>query len=230
MTLKYRIIEQTPASNLPFFNLDERKGELKLVQELDFEKVSNYLITVGVSVEEPTEMQFSALLTVAVVVDDINDFRPTFLSSDVVEISSEVAVGRPFFEIFAADEDSGDWGVVKYSIKGGDSVEFFTIDEKTGELSLKKSLTLAKSIYSLTIRAEDGGELFTDQVLTINVRQVIINFILKIHKNEFRNSLINCLFLIAIERLFFLCFLIRILIKYIYYTFLTTFSTFIFTF
>lgn len=170
--LKYRIIEQMPASSPPTFNLAEATGELTLAKELDYERVSNYLITVGVSIDDPSETQYSALLTVAVVVDDVNDFRPTFLSAESLEIPSDFPIQRPFFEVFAADEDSGNFGTVSYSIKGGDSTEFFAVNSTSGEIFIKKSLLAGKSRYSLTLRAEDGGKLFSDQVLTINIRQV----------------------------------------------------------
>ena len=168
--LKYQIIEQSPNES---FDINQKTGELKIVKSLDYENVQSHLLTVRVSGSDDvsTELQYSTLLTVAVIVEDINDFKPTFLSTDNVEITSDVPLNRPFFTIIAADEDSGDWGNVKYVIQEGNTDGVFHIDEKSGELSLKKSPLAVRSQFQLTVRAEDGGQLFSVQMLKINVRQ-----------------------------------------------------------
>ena len=169
--LKYQIVEQSP-SDTTSFDINEKTGELKLVKSLDYEKVANHLLTVKVSSnDDSADFQYSTLLTVAVVVEDVNDFQPIFLSSDSAEISSDHPLNRPFFNVFVADEDSGDWSVVKYVIREGNVDGVFSIDEKSGELSLQKSPVVGRSSYQLTIRAEDGGQLFSEQILKINIRQ-----------------------------------------------------------
>jgi hypothetical protein len=169
--LRYEIVEQSPIETSSF-DVDEKSGVLKLIKTLDFEKVQNHLLTVKVSGSDlSADFQFSTLLTVVVVVEDVNDFQPTFLSTGSVEISSDVPLNKPFFNVFAADEDSGDAGVVRYVIRDGNVNDVFAVDEKSGELSLKKTPTIGQSTFKLTIRAEDGGKLFAEQVLKIDVRQ-----------------------------------------------------------
>jgi len=168
--LKYQIIEQSPSDS---FDMNQKTGELKIFKSLDYENVQSHLLTVRVSGNDDvsTEFQYSTLLTVAVIVEDVNDFKPIFLSTDNVEISSDIPLNRPFFTIIAADEDSGEWGVVKYAIQDGNADDVFYVDEKSGELSLKKSPLAVLSQFQLTVRAEDGGQLFSVQMLKISVRQ-----------------------------------------------------------
>ena len=169
--LKYQIIEQSP-SYFPSFGINEKTGDLKIVRSLDYEKVQNHLLTVRVSsIDDSIEFQYSTLLTVAVVVQDVNDVAPTFLSTDNIEITSETVLNRPIFTILAVDDDSGEWGVVKYVVRDGNIDAVFSVDEISGQLSLQKSPLVGKSSYQLTIRAEDGGQLFLEQVLKIRIRQ-----------------------------------------------------------
>ena len=169
--LKYQIIEQSP-SDFPSFDINEKTGDLKIVRSLDYEKVQNHLLTVRVSsIDDSIEFQYSTLLTVAVVVQDVNDVAPTFLSTDNIEITSETVLNRPIFTILAVDDDSGEWGVVKYVVRDGNIDAVFSVDEISGQLSLQKSPLVGKSSYQLTVRAEDGGQLFSEQVLKIRIRQ-----------------------------------------------------------
>ena len=168
--LKYEIVETSPNEMTPF-DINAKTGELKLIKTLDFEKVQNHLLTVRVTGNDASADDFSTLLTVVVVVEDVNDFQPTFLSTGSVEISSDVPLNRPFFNVFAADEDSGEAGIVKYVIRDGNVGGVFAVDEKSGEISMKKTPGNGQTTFKLTIRAEDGGKLFAEQVLKVDVRQ-----------------------------------------------------------
>ena len=169
--LKFEIVETSPQDSSSF-DINEKTGEVKLIKTLDFEKVQSHLLTVKVSgSDHSADFQFSTLLTVVVVVEDVNDFQPTFLSTGSVEISSDIPLNRPFFNVFAADEDSGDAGIVRYSIRDGNVNDVFAVDEKSGEVSMKKLPSNGQTTFKLTIRAEDSGKLFAEQVLRIDVRQ-----------------------------------------------------------
>jgi hypothetical protein len=165
--LKFEIAEPPPAEPV-LFAVGEKTGELKLTSALDHEKMPSHLLTVRVSADDEL---FSTLLTVVVVVEDVNDVQPTFLSSDSVEISADTPLGTPFFSVIAADDDSGDFGVVKYVIRDGNGDGVFVIDGKSGQLSLQKLPAAGKLLHRLTIRAEDGGQLYADQILNVRIRQ-----------------------------------------------------------
>lgn len=54
------------------------------------------------------------------------------------------------------DTDAGDFGTIRYELVRG-SGELFSVNKKTGEISLKQSLMVADKMYSLTVAAYDGG-------------------------------------------------------------------------
>ncbi|KAB7508154.1 Fat-like cadherin-related tumor suppressor-like protein, partial [Armadillidium nasatum] len=78
-------------------------------------------------------------------------------------IPSDTQENAPILRLTATDNDAGKNAEVRYSIDGsGDDLEYFLIDENSGVLSLKKSLTQSmvnEREFHLTARASDVGEI-----------------------------------------------------------------------
>ena len=102
---------------------------------------------------------------------DINDNRPMwdqdeFLSS----LTEDSPVGSIVTKVHAIDLDLGDNRKVSYSLLKSDS-DHFTIDSKTGIVSLSKGLDREiRDSFNLTVRAMDSGQPRLTAVTNLVVR------------------------------------------------------------
>ena len=162
-SLNYVMLEQMPTSA---FTIEDKTGKIKVAKDLDFEKEHNYVLTVRVT---EASSQLSTFVTIIVMITDVNDNRPTFITGTEVSLSSDVATGSPFMTVVATDQDPGDNGKILYSIRNGNEDATFRLDSDTGDLFLMKPAS--RQDYYLQIRAEDRGvptTQYTDQQLHIN--------------------------------------------------------------
>ncbi|KAG5673648.1 hypothetical protein PVAND_003676 [Polypedilum vanderplanki] len=109
----------------------------------------------------------SSPLSVVVTILDINDNKPEIFEMQPVTISAGNS-RRLLTQAIAKDIDAGLNASITFSISTFDIKEKFTIDSKTGEIYAIGRLN-ANENYNLTIRATDGGELFSETDLQINV-------------------------------------------------------------
>ena len=116
-----------------FFDLNPSTGDLSTRSQLDHETRSEYLINIG-SVSRSGHQGFTQ---VRVTVTDVNDNAPRFSPSlGHVSIPENSAPDTVVSANTASDDDSGDNGLVRYKLVGGNQ-EFFKIDTHTGVLRTK---------------------------------------------------------------------------------------------
>lgn len=133
---------------------------------------------------------------VRLILSDANDHQPVFDNDQYhVQIPENVPSNITVFTIVATDEDSGDFGSIKYSLKGFGSEKFY-VDEDTGEVGVSSSCGHASTdesseldssltdeeilcldyestpTYSLTYDARDGGGKTTSVNLFIEIVDV----------------------------------------------------------
>ncbi|VCW97907.1 unnamed protein product, partial [Gulo gulo] len=110
-----------------------------------------------------------------VMILDVNDHSPTFMSFPIAHIKEDAAVGSLVHHISAQDPDEGRNGRVTYSILSGNENMAFTLDESSGLLTTTCPLDYEiKSQHILTLLALDDGTpaLSSSQTLTITVLDV----------------------------------------------------------
>ena len=74
----------------------------------------------------------------AVVVDDVNDNKPTFnVSQPIVTVNESSPIGYNVMQVTAYDKDYGPNGELSYTMQGGD--EKFIYNHTTGGLSTPKT-------------------------------------------------------------------------------------------
>lgn len=78
-----------------------------------------------------------------VVVLDVNDHSPTFMSFPIAHVKEDATVGSLVHHIAAQDPDEGRNGRVTYSILSGNENMAFTLDESSG------------TVYVTVIKASD---------------------------------------------------------------------------
>uniref|UniRef100_A0AAQ4QSB5 Cadherin domain-containing protein n=1 Tax=Gasterosteus aculeatus aculeatus TaxID=481459 RepID=A0AAQ4QSB5_GASAC len=163
-------------------------GELVLDKELDREEQQEIkLLLTAVDGGSP---QRSGTVVIHVIVLDANDNAPVFTQA-VYEatVPENSAINTPVITVSASDKDEGVNGEVTYEFSRMTEIsrQLFSINEKTGEISLIGDIDYEEgSKYEVFVEAKDGYGLSTGAKVIIDVTDVNDNAPL-----IFMNSLTN---------------------------------------
>lgn len=165
--LVYHIVEP---SLHKYFAIDSSTGAIHTVLSLDYEETSTFHFTVQVHDMGIPRLfaEYAANVTIHVI--DINDCPPVF-SKSLYEASLLLPTykGVKVITVNATDADSSAFSQLMYSITEGNIGEKFSMDPKTGTVTVQNT-TYLRSRYELTVRASDGRfASFTS--VKINVRE-----------------------------------------------------------
>ncbi|XP_072256548.1 protocadherin Fat 2 [Pyxicephalus adspersus] len=159
----YSLVEgTTPESNKDgVFSLDKHTGSLVVKKGVDHEKTKWYLIDVQAN-SSHLGKELVSLVSVSIHVKDINDNQPVF-ESDLYKASltENLPAGTTVIQVTANDQDTGNDGVVTYSLKEDKNEihRFFTIDAENGWIRTLKELDCEKQeVYLLYVIATDQGK------------------------------------------------------------------------
>ncbi|XP_037992548.1 protocadherin-23-like [Motacilla alba alba] len=151
-------------------------GTLTTASPLDREITRSVILTVFAEDQaiNLTDRRLDSL-AVKIVILDINDNSPSFMSSPLSYVMEDVEVGFLVHHIVAKDPDEGRNGQVTYHILSGNENKAFVLDKITGVLTTAQFLDReVQERYSLAVMALDDGSpaLSATQVLTIIVLDV----------------------------------------------------------
>ncbi|XP_050293822.1 fat-like cadherin-related tumor suppressor homolog isoform X3 [Anthonomus grandis grandis] len=139
------------------FTINNKTGVITIADMLDYERAKDYFLTIQ-AIDGGTP-PLSNVATVNITVTDCNDNAPVFSQmSYSARIREDAHVGDKILQIVATDLDSNENGDITYSIISGDDLRQFSIDPKSGYVSVQNPLdreTLAN--YVLEILAKDNG-------------------------------------------------------------------------
>jgi protocadherin Fat 4 len=157
-TLVYTI---TGGDNDKAFRISNH-GTLFTASVLDRENKAQYdlEITVSDSAIFPPQRRSSTTM-VTVIVADVNDHTPYFVSKNVIHVREDQGLAKPFASILAKDKDTGLNGKVVYELQGHFAKKFFQIDQNSGEVKLRQILdreTLETGQINITVEAKDRGQ------------------------------------------------------------------------
>ncbi|CAK6445874.1 unnamed protein product [Pipistrellus nathusii] len=172
--IQYFIESHHPGIN-PFL-IHPSSGTLVTASPLDRERVPAVVLTVTASDQavNVTDRRLRSLMA-NVVILDVNDHSPTFLSFSIAHVKEDAAVGSWVHHVTAHDPDEGRNGRVTYSLLSGNENMAFRLDESSGLLTTTCSLDYeTKTQHVLTLLAVDDGvpTLSSSQTLTISVLDV----------------------------------------------------------
>ncbi|XP_061684446.1 protocadherin-16-like isoform X2 [Syngnathoides biaculeatus] len=183
-------------------------GSLILVEELDFEAVSSYNLTVVVS--DRGIPQRSSCVPILVSVTDVNDNPPAFGRGEYSVVLSESAtVGTEVINLSATDPDSAPNGEVQYSISSGDKTGLFQVDQWTGALKLQRSLGSENQLsHMIVVQATDGLGHYAFAPVSIDVKDIndhwpffpLNQVTASIRENQPKNALVTMLHAIDHDR------------------------------
>ncbi|CAO2612757.1 DCHS2, partial [Lemmus lemmus] len=167
--------ESSPAGTNPFL-MHPSSGSLVTVSPLDREKVPTFLLTITASDQavNVTDRRWRSLVA-EVVILDVNDHSPTFVSHPIAFVREDAEVGSLVLRVSAQDPDAEMNGEVSYSILSGNEDMLFILDGSSGLLRTACPLDYeVKTQHMLTLVAQDGGTpaLSASQTLTITVLDV----------------------------------------------------------
>ncbi|XP_060237640.1 protocadherin Fat 1 isoform X3 [Meriones unguiculatus] len=165
--LVYQITEPSVHS---YFAIDSTTGAIHTVLSLDYEETRAFHFTVQAHDMGTPRLfaEYAANVTIHVI--DINDCPPVF-SKSLYEASLLLPTykGVKIITVNATDADSRAFSQLMYSITEGNIGEKFSMDYKTGTITIQNTTQL-RSRYELTVRASDGRFASTTSV-KINVRE-----------------------------------------------------------
>ncbi|KAJ8254969.1 hypothetical protein GJAV_G00199440 [Gymnothorax javanicus] len=155
------------------FKINSKTGALFVNRSLDFEHCREYYLSV-----EGTRgrSSLSDITMVVINITDVNDNAPAFSLGDYrKEISEDLSPGDAVMQVSAVDLDGPSNNVIHYSIVSGDPEHQFSIDPRSGEIRVSRSLDREEvTHYSLTVQAADSGHppLSTAVQVTVTVSDV----------------------------------------------------------
>nr|KAF6346486.1 FAT atypical cadherin 4 [Pipistrellus kuhlii] len=153
--LAYTIIQQMPRGS--HFGIDEVKGTIYTSAEIDREFANLFELTVKANDQAvPIETRRYALKNVTILVTDLNDNVPVFISQNALAADPSAVIGSVLTTVMAADPDEGANGEVEYEIINGDT-DTFVVDRFSGDLRVASALVPSQLIYNLIVSATDLG-------------------------------------------------------------------------
>ena len=156
------------------FDIDKDSGQITLVGSLDYELSTQHVITV-VATDSGNLSSTGHNITINVI--NVNEHSPMFtMDPYTASVDEGSSVGTPVITVQADDDDSGVLGEVSYSITGGNSNNHFAIDNTSGAITVNGEIDReAIGEYTLTIRAQDGGNPARSDVSTVVITVNDIN-------------------------------------------------------
>ena len=158
--ITYSIIEGSDLFNI------SQGGSLFTASSLDFETATSHSIVVQAENSDATPI-LSALGTVTVSVQDVNDQPPTLVVNTMITVSEQASINSAVTQFSVQDLEVGD--EITFQLSGNMS-EVFSIDPSTGLLTLAQALDFEmQQLYILLVTANDG--IFTSNMeVQVNVQ------------------------------------------------------------
>ncbi|XP_041983025.1 cadherin-related tumor suppressor-like [Aricia agestis] len=160
----YSITHQDPEDNKRHFAINNITGVIHTLLPIDRESIDTFRITVvAYDRAEPPSARLSAEKLVTVIVEDINDNAPVFVSMNAAVIPSNRlgrSAGRGIFimNVLARDMDSGTNGLVTYKLIHGGN-DMFDLHRSNGALTLRYPPAMPNARWNLVIKATDEAVL-----------------------------------------------------------------------
>ncbi|XP_028998199.1 protocadherin Fat 1a isoform X2 [Betta splendens] len=167
-------IVYTIAEGDPFkqFSIDFNTGVIHVIQPLDFETHPAYKLNVRAT-DSLTGAHSEVF--VDIILEDVNDNAPVFLSKSYnASISEASVIGTSVLQVSAKDSDTGNNKELFFHLveEKGKSSEYFSINRDTGVISTAQILDHEViQQHKLRVRVVDGGvpALSTDVTVVIDV-------------------------------------------------------------
>nr|XP_056711025.1 protocadherin-23 [Euleptes europaea] len=159
-----------------YFKINSNTGEIINWVALDYEQQAHHQLLVLVT--DHGAARQNATVTAYISVTDVNDNHPCFPQfPSGAEFSIKVLEGQPagtlVATVHAKDLDSGNNGMVSYSLSTGESLGHFQIDSRSGELRTTEAILYNwRSAYRMVVTATDQGIPSLQGQMDINIEVI----------------------------------------------------------
>ncbi|XP_055921859.1 cadherin-related tumor suppressor [Eupeodes corollae] len=159
----YAISKQEPeVSGGRHFGINGTTGVIHTLRQIDRETIDTFRLTVVATDQaDPPAKRLSAEKIVTVIVEDINDNAPVFVSMNAAILplhsKNHVIPGRDgsvIMYVNARDADSSTNGLVTYEMVSGNT-DLFKLHRNTGAISLQRPIANPEVRYPFTLKATD---------------------------------------------------------------------------
>lgn len=154
----YSISRQEPDDTNRYFGINATTGVIHTLRSIDREKIDTFRLTVVATDQAEQSARLSAEKVVMVIVEDINDNAPIFVSMNAAVLPSKPSGARRdgifVMNVFARDLDSSTNGLVTYDLISG-NMDLFRLHRTSGALTLKRPINSPEARYQLAIKATD---------------------------------------------------------------------------
>ncbi|XP_030290616.1 cadherin EGF LAG seven-pass G-type receptor 2-like [Sparus aurata] len=144
---------------------------------LDRETTTSFTFQIEAAETNPPNNVATAEVNVTLL--DENDNSPVFTSNKYEgKVFANQTVGMLLVQVEAADVDDGANGQITYSIDFGNTDGYFSIEEKTGTITLAKVIPLVDNRnfdFPLNITARDGGTISRSTTAQVIIRALPMN-------------------------------------------------------
>ncbi|XP_014251864.1 cadherin-related tumor suppressor [Cimex lectularius] len=173
--ITYSILKQEPDDpNHPgklHFQIDKRTGVIRTRLPIDREIVDTFRLTVVATDQaQPETARLSAEKLVTVIVEDVNDNAPNFVSMTSAVLTPPRRQGQFIMNVQATDLDSSTNGLVTYDLITGNT-DLFQLNRNTGAVTLRRDISDPDSRYKIAVKATDeavqSDRKSTDTYITI---------------------------------------------------------------
>lgn len=137
-------------------SVGEQSGILTLIKELDFE--TDRIYHLQMEAKDGAWFSKSSPLNVTVIVLDVNDNPPVFLSSSyTISVPENSEIGTSILDVKADDADSSSNAQMLYSLFSG-SMDKFAIDPGSGTITTSDIFDYEQErVFEVTVRAMNAG-------------------------------------------------------------------------
>lgn len=157
----YTLVNQEPSNGNRHFSINPTSGVISTVRDIDRETIDTFRLTIlATDQAQPASRRLSAEKICTVIVEDVNDSVPMFVSMNAAVLPAnklrQPRNGVNVMTVFARDADSGTNGLVTYEMVGG-STDLFKLHRSTGAITLQRPIDGAKVElkYQLAVKATD---------------------------------------------------------------------------
>lgn len=180
-TQRYNIVSGNTDNAFRLSSHRERDGVLYLDLQingfLDRETTDHYELVIE-ALDGGTP-PLRGTMTVNITILDVNDNPPVFAESAYsATIPENATVGTTVLKVFATDSDSGENGLIEYSInrRQSDKENMFKIDPETGEITVNKALDFeTRELHELVVVARDKGAQPLETTAFVSIRVTDVN-------------------------------------------------------
>ncbi|XP_061608209.1 protocadherin Fat 3 isoform X2 [Phyllopteryx taeniolatus] len=163
-------------NGVPQFGIDSETGGVFVASHLDRESFPTFTLTIEARDKAERGNRRSAVTTLNIIVEDVNDSAPSFIPSIyTTRVLEDLPPGAVITWVQAKDPDIGPSGQVRYSLFS-DFNGTFEMDAVSGVLRIRKELDFEKQpFYNLTLLAEDRGMPTLSSLTYVEVEVVDVN-------------------------------------------------------